>query len=112
MKKDSTKSKASRLDEPREEYDFRTGIRGKHHKAYRQGHSVVIHKTDGTIATQNYKLEEGAVILDQDVRDYFPTAEAVNTALRALIALIPEKQPKRATKSRRKLEPRVSEQIS
>ena len=44
MKKDSTKSKASRLDEPREEYDFRTGIRGKHHKAYRQGHSVVIHK--------------------------------------------------------------------
>ena len=40
---------------------------------------------------QNFKLEEGAVVLDQDVRKYFTNAEAVNNALRALIAIIPSK---------------------
>ena len=34
------------------EYDFSSGVRGKHYKAYRQGHTVVIHKTDGTTVVQ------------------------------------------------------------
>ena len=90
MKKTTTKATAS--DETmRTEYDFRPGVRGKHHKAYRQGHQVTIHKSDGTTVVQNFKLEEGAVVLDQDVRKYFTNAEAVNNALRALIALIPSK---------------------
>ena len=33
------------------------------------------------------------IILNSDVRTYFPTSESVNKALRALIALIPEKKP-------------------
>ena len=90
MKKTTVKSTAS--DETtRTEYDFSDGVRGKHHKAYRQGHQVTIHKSDGTTVVQNFKLEEGAVVLDQDVRKYFTNAEAVNNALRALIAIIPSK---------------------
>ena len=90
MKKAPTKSTAS--DETmRTEYDFSHGVRGKHHKAYRQGHQATIHKSDGTTVVQNFKLEEGAVVLDRDVRKYFTNAEAVNNALRALIAIIPSK---------------------
>jgi hypothetical protein len=32
------------------------------------------------------------VLLDPDVSKYFPNSEAVNSALRALISLIPKKQ--------------------
>src|SRR5438105_4871319 len=97
MKKAISKVKA-KDDEMRAEYDFSGGVRGKHYRAYRQGHSVTIHKNDGTTVVQQFKLEEGAVVLDRDVREYFPDAEAVNKALRALIALIPQKP--RGTKAR------------
>ncbi len=75
----------------RAEYDFSSGIRGKHYKSYRQEHRVTVHKEDGTTIVQNFKLEEGAIILDKDVRKYFKSAESVNNALRALIELIPAK---------------------
>ncbi len=78
----------------RSEYDFSGGVRGKHHQAYRQGHQVKIHQNDGSIVVQNFKLEEGAVFLEPDVQLYFSTSEAVNNALRGLIALIPKKQRK------------------
>lgn len=75
------------------EYDFsgKKGIRGKHAKALREGYTVTIHKEDGTTLVQNFTLQENAVILDPDVRAYFPDSETVNKALRSLIALIPEK---------------------
>lgn len=51
-------------DQPRDEYDFRYGSRGRHHR-----------KLD----------EEGALVrLDPDVAARFPTSESVNRALRAL----------------------------
>ncbi len=78
------------------EYDFRGGVRGKHHKAYRQGHTVTIHKTDGTINVQHFKLEEGAVMLEPEVQVYFPNSEAVNKALRGLISLLPKSTKSRA----------------
>jgi len=74
------------------EYDFRGGKRGKHARAYHQGHAVAIQQTNGTTVIQNYALQEGAVVLEPDVREYFPDAEAVNTALRSLIALIPKRR--------------------
>jgi len=67
------------------------GVRGKYYKAYRTGHTVKIHKANGTIAVQHFQLEDGAVLLEPDVREYFPDSEAVNTALRGLIALLPKK---------------------
>jgi hypothetical protein len=36
------------------EYDFRKGVRGKHHQAYQQGHSVTISHQDGTTTTQDF----------------------------------------------------------
>lgn len=77
------------------EYDFKDGIRGKHYKTYRKGHNVKIHKIDGSVTTQYFKLEEGAVIIEPDVRKYFPDSESVNKALRALIDLFPGRKSSR-----------------
>jgi hypothetical protein len=79
-------------DEILPEYDFsgRKGVRGKHAKAMKQGYTVTIHKEDGTTLVQNFTLQENAVVLDADVRAYFPDAESVNRALRSLIALFPK----------------------
>lgn len=77
-------------DEMLPEYDFSNGVRGKHYQAYRQGHQVIIHKADGTTVVEEFSLPEGAVLLDPEVRAYFPDSEAVNKALRGIIALIPQ----------------------
>jgi hypothetical protein len=74
------------------EYDFSSGTRGKHYRQYQRGHKVKIHKTDGTTVIQHFKLQEGAVVLAPDVREYFSDAESVNNALRTLIGLIPRKR--------------------
>jgi hypothetical protein len=51
-------------DQPRDEYDFGRGIRGRHHRKL---------------------ADEGALVrLDPDVAARFPTSEAVNSALRTL----------------------------
>lgn len=79
----------------RPEYDFTKmsgGVRGKYYKAYRAGHTVKIHKADGTTIVQHFTLEDGAVMLESDVRKYFPDSEAVNNALRCLIPLMPQKR--------------------
>jgi hypothetical protein len=92
MKNKSSKTKKN--EEMRAEYDFSGGARGKHAAAYQQGHTVTIHKKDGTTIVQNFKLEEGAVVLAPDVREYFPDAESVNNALRTLIAIAPKSHKK------------------
>jgi len=80
------------------EYDFsgKKGVRGKYYQAYRQGHSVRIIQEDGSVTTQYFTLEDGAVVLAPDVRKYFPDSDSVNHALRGLIQLIP-KEPQEAT---------------
>lgn len=92
MKKVTSKRQPQGESDMLPEYDFTSGVRGKHYKEYRRGHTVKIHKTDGTITVQHFELEEGSVILEPDVREYFPDSEAVNKALRSLIALIPRKR--------------------
>lgn len=84
----------------RPEYDFRGGVRGKHYQAYQRGHTVKIHHTDGTVEIHEYALEEGAVLLAPDVREYFPDSEAVNTALRTLISLVHPQKPRRKRKEK------------
>jgi hypothetical protein len=88
MNSKSSKSK-KKVSEMRAEYDFSHGVRGKHAEAYAKGHSVTVHKRDGTTIVQNFKLEEGAVIIEPDIRKYFPDAKSVNKALRSLIAKTP-----------------------
>ena len=51
-----------------EEYDFSDGIKGKYAKRYAEG--------------------TNAVVLDPDVASFFPDHEAVNEALRHLVAVI------------------------
>jgi len=77
-------------DEMLPEYDFSGGVRGKHYQAYRRGYQVIIHKTDGTTEVRDFALPEGSVVLDPDVRAYFPDSEAVNRTLRGLISLMPQ----------------------
>ncbi len=61
MKKDSD------ADDMLPEYDFSGGVRGKYAKKYDQASNVVV--------------------LDPDVAERFPNAEAVNRALRSLAEL-------------------------
>ena len=77
---------------PEYNFDGKKGLRGKHSSAMREGYTVTVHQEDGTTQVQNFGPKENTVVLDSDVRDYFPTSESVNKALRALIALIPEKR--------------------
>ena len=84
-------------EDMRPEYDFSGGVRGKHFRAYREGHTVTIHKEDGSTVTQQFKPDADAIILEPDVREYFPDSEAVNRALRSLIALIPQKRKRSKT---------------
>lgn len=94
MKKIRSKHQGSEDSAMLPEYDFKGGIRGKHYKAYRRGHTVKIHKVDGTTDVQYFTLEDGAVMLEMDVRKYFSDSETVNNALRSLITLIPGKRRK------------------
>ena len=54
-------------DEMLPEYDFSRGVRGKYYRRYQQGTNLIL--------------------LDADVSEAFPDSEAVNEALRLLLAL-------------------------
>lgn len=70
----------------KDEYDFSGGVRGKHYRAYRKGHTVIVHKDNGSTSLQYFTQEDGSVMLDPDVKVHFPDSESVNNALRSLIA--------------------------
>jgi hypothetical protein len=73
------------------EYDFSGGERGKHYQARQKGYTIKIHKRDGTTLVQHI-TRAGDITLEPDVREYFPNSQAVNHALRTLIALFPEQR--------------------
>ena len=77
-------------DDMAAEYDFSHGVRGKHAMAMRTGYSMVIHRSDGTTEVREVAPRPGTVVLDPDVRAYFPDSDAVNRALRGLISLLPQ----------------------
>ncbi len=88
-------SKQAKERDMRAEYDFKNmkgGVRGKYYQAYRAGHTVKITEADGSVVEQHFSLEDGAVMLEPDVRRYFPDSESVNRTLRALIALLPKNE--------------------
>ncbi|UCD28821.1 MAG: hypothetical protein JSV03_17385 [Planctomycetota bacterium] len=82
MKKDKRKNEANDI---RDEYDFSSGVQGKHYQNYRRGHSVQITKNNGTTETHLFSEADGSVMLDPDVKQHFPDSESVNKALRSLI---------------------------
>lgn len=76
-----------RYEEPemRDEYDFSDAVRGKHYRDYRTGHTVHIHKGNGTMEVHYFTEEDGAVMLDPDIKRHFPNSDTVNKALRAVV---------------------------
>lgn len=92
MKKAVTKRVQVRDNDMRAEYDFTGGVRGKHYKAMQAGYTITIHKADGTTVVKDVMPKEGAVVIEPDIRTYFPDSESVNRALRCLIPLLPKKQ--------------------
>ena len=95
------KGQSDRVNQDEEEmlpeYDFsgKKGVRGKYYQAYRQGHTVRVNEEDGTVSIRYFTLEDGAVMLEPDVRAYFPDSEKVNAALRSLISLVPGKRQRK-----------------
>ena len=69
-------------------YDFSKGKRTDHAKRYQQGHEVRIERADGSVTEQHFTLEDGAVLLEPDVRAVFKDSNAMNRALRCLIPFI------------------------
>jgi hypothetical protein len=82
-------NKPPEINEMRAEYDFKGGVRGKHHQAMQAGYTTTVHKADGSTVVKEVKPQKGTVVLEPDVQSYFPDSESVNTALRSLIRLIP-----------------------
>jgi hypothetical protein len=84
----TTKSKKKKSIEMRAEYDFSKAERGKFYRPLDKGYTVHVKQSDGTETVNHYTLAEGAILLEPDVREYFPDSLAVNEALRSLIHLM------------------------
>ena len=95
MKKEVTKEE----DNMRAEYDFTGGVRGKHYRAMQVGYTITIHNADGTTVVKDVMPKEGAVVLEPDIRVYFPDSESVNRALRCLIPILSKKRSAKAKKA-------------
>ena len=65
-------------------------VRGKYYQQYREGNSVTIHHEDGAETIEHFPARNDVIILDPDVKKYFPNSESVNSTLRSLIKLIPQ----------------------
>lgn len=100
MKKKTNKAQPD--DDMLPEYNFegKKAIRGKYAGAMQNGYSVRVTKEDGTVTIQHFIPKENAVVLDPDVKAYFPDSESVNHALRSLINLIPEKRASHVAENR------------
>ena len=88
------RTKKTKDDEMRAEYDFSKAERGKYYRSLEKGYTVKVHQNDETTIVNHYTLAEGTVLLAPDVREYFSDSQSVNEALRSLIHLT-EKVPAR-----------------
>lgn len=88
-------------DHMRPEYDFSEAIRGSaYHPMLKDGYTIKEERADGTV-TITHVPPEDTVVLEPDVRAYFPDSESVNHALRTIITLFPkpEKKVRRASQT-------------
>lgn len=99
MKKKTNKSQT---DDMLPEYNLegKKGVRGKYARAMQKGYSVRVLNDDGTVTVRDFIPKENTVLLDPDVKAYFPDSESVNNTLRSLINLIPEKKASRVAENR------------
>lgn len=71
----------------RAEYDFSSGVRGKHAAKLKNGHTTVVTRKDGSTET----FATRPIILDRKLQTVFKTSKAVNKALHGLIDLVPDR---------------------
>jgi hypothetical protein len=76
------------------------GVWGKYARALQKRYSVRVLNEDGTVTVRDFVTKENTVLLDPDVKAYFPDLQSVNRALRSLIDLIPEKKARGVTENR------------
>ncbi|GAX59718.1 ornithine/acetylornithine aminotransferase [Candidatus Scalindua japonica] len=55
----------------RAEYDFKSGVRGKHYRLMQNGCTITIHKENGKSVIKEVLPKEGVVVLYSDMRPYF-----------------------------------------
>jgi hypothetical protein len=72
----------------RAEYDFSNAARGKFHRPLDKGYTVHVKQKNGTEVVNHFTLTEGTILLEPDVREYFPDSQSVNKALRSIIHLM------------------------
>ena len=101
MKKLMNKMGEKENNNMRAEYDFNGGVRGKHYRAMQSGYTITIYKADGTTEMKDVMPKGETVLLEPDVRLYFPDSESVNKALRCLIPLLPKTQKSKGKHSDR-----------
>jgi len=99
MKKATAKKVQRKEKDMRREYDFSGGVRGKHHKALQAGFTATVHQSDGSTVVKEIAPRQGTVVLEPEVRAYFPDSESVNKALRCLIPLMPKKRLSKTKKA-------------
>ena len=101
MKKKTNKSQS---DDMLPEYNLegKKGVRGRYAKAMQKGYSVHVLNEDGTVTVRDFVPKESTVMLDPDVKAYFPDLESVNRALRSLINHIPEKKASLVAENRQR----------
>jgi hypothetical protein len=99
MKKNTNKSQPDDML-PEYKLEGKKGMREKYAKSMQKGYSVRILNEDGTVTIRDFVPKENTVLLDPDVKAYFPDSESVNHALRSLIDLIPEKKASRIAENR------------
>lgn len=91
MRKVVTKLAKAENTDMRAEYDFTGGVRGKHYRSMQAGYTITVRNVDGTTVVKDVRPKQGAVMLEPEIRKYFPDSESVNKALRCLIPLLPKK---------------------
>jgi hypothetical protein len=85
---------------PEYNLEGKKGIRGKYAKGVQKGYSVRVLNEDGTVTVRDFVLKENTVLLDPDVKAYFPDSESVNHALRSLTILFLGKKASRVAENR------------
>ena len=63
---------------PKYDFEGKKGVRGKYAKALQKGYSVRVLNEDGTVTVRDFVPKESTVLLDPDVKAYFPDSESVN----------------------------------
>jgi hypothetical protein len=77
-------------DDIRDEYDFSAGERHVAYRSLDRGYTIREERADGTVLETQVPPRGEVIILDGDVRKYFPDSDSVNRALRSIIALFPK----------------------